>query len=465
MIHMGSNRHRHSRAGMVRPVISLAARREARAIARAINNNERVPADTRAARASQDLRPAPAAPTVADMVAIHRPEDPMWCFRPGVLSATAGLFVGAFSQAVDGDVLYAVKCNPEPAALKALWDGGVRHFDVASLGEVRLARGLFPDATLHYMHPVKGRQAIRAAYHDFAVRDFVLDDADELAKIVEETARETDEASDLGLIIRLALPKGAAVYDLSGKFGAERSEAVRLLRAARPLAARLGVSFHVGSQMLDPEAYVRALDLAAEVIAEAGVVIDVVDVGGGFPVSYPGETPPPLDAFMEAIGRGVANLRLCPLIAADARFWCEPGRALVAAGVSLVVQVTKRKGNVLHVNDGVYGGLSDASRHVGFRFPTRVVTVPANGDTVRETEPEMAFSFYGPTCDSADFMPGPFILPADVAAGDWIEIGQLGAYGACLATAFNGFDQAVRVEVSDPPLLQTPGHGMEIRAA
>lgn len=390
--------------------------------------------------------------SVVQAVALHQPEDPMHCIRPGVLKDTARSFVAAFDQAVAGDVLYAVKCNPEPAVLRALWDGGVRHFDVASPGEIRLIRQMFPDAELHYMHPVKGRQAIRAAYQQYGVRDFVLDSMEELQKILEETG----DAPDLGLVLRLALPKGNAVYDLSGKFGAAFDDAVELLRAMRMVAPKVGLSFHVGSQMLDPVAYERALELAGRVIAESGVVIDVLDVGGGFPVSYPGVTPPPLGDFMAAIARGVARLDL----PAHCRVWCEPGRALVAPGVSLVVQVIKRRGNELFVNDGVYGALSDAGVP-GFRFPARMIRPFA----AMADAPLEAFSFYGPTCDSADRMNGPFHLPADIRAGDWIELGQLGAYGSCLRTAFNGFDQARVVEVFDRPLLETPGYDLEICAA
>lgn len=395
--------------------------------------------------------------SVAQAVALHRPEEPMHCIRPGVLADTAESFLAAFAEATTlagrgGDVLYAVKCNPEPAVLRALWAGGLRHFDVASPGEIRLIRQMFPEAVLHYMHPVKGRQAIRSAYQQYGVRDFVLDSQEELSKILEET----DGAADLGLVVRLGLPKGNAVYDLSGKFGAALTDAVDLLRAARAAAPRVGLSFHVGSQMLDPTAYERALDLAGWVIAESGVAIDMLDVGGGFPVSYPGVTPPPLGDFMAAIARGVAKLNLPE----TCRLWCEPGRALVAPGVSLVVQVVKRRGDELFINDGVYGALSDAGVP-GFRFPARMIRPFAAMTDAEET----AFSFYGPTCDSADKMNGPFHLPADIQAGDWIELGQLGAYGSCLRTAFNGFDQARVVEVSDAPLLETPGYLLRSCAA
>jgi ornithine decarboxylase len=376
---------------------------------------------------------------VEDAVRVLQPADPVHCLRPGLLIATAERFVQSFP----GTTLYAVKCNPEPAVLRALWEGGVRHFDCASAGEVALVRGLFPDAIIHFMHPVKSRPAIADAYLRQGVRDFVLDSAAELAKILEEIGG----AADLGLVVRLALPKGGALYDLSGKFGAGFEEAVDLLRAARPLAARLGVSFHVGSQCMEPLAYRRALALAGDVIRAAGVAIEIVDVGGGFPVSYPDLDPPPLGAYFAEIEAAFDELDL-----PAAELWAEPGRVLVAAGTSVVLQVQARRGEALYVNDGVYGSLSDAGAP-GFRFPVRLIR--AEGSTAAALAP---FAFWGPTCDSADYMKGPFWLPEDIREGDWIEVGQLGAYGACLATQFNGFDQAEMVEVTDGPMLQTPGH-------
>ena len=376
-------------------------------------------------------------PAVADLVAVARPEEPMHCLRPAAIAAAARDFVRSFP----GEVLYAVKCNPEPVVLRALWEGGVRRFDCASAAEVALVRSLFPEAGIHFMHPVKARGAIREAWARQGVRDFVLDHPDELAKILAETG--AGAADGLGLLVRLALPRGAAAYDLSGKFGAAPEEAAALLCAARRHAARLGLSFHVGSQCLDPLAWSRAIALAGEVAREAGVPLEVLDVGGGFPAAYPGMEPPPLGAFFAAIGDAVEKAGLGGLA-----LWAEPGRSLVAGGASVVVQVQLRRGDVLYVNDGVYGALSDAGAP-GFLFPARLIRPegPAPSAVLR------GFALFGPTCDSADRMPGPFLLPEDAGEGDWIEIGQLGAYGACLRTAFNGFDRARLVEVRDPPML------------
>jgi len=385
-------------------------------------------------------------PCIDAVVAAARPTDPLLCLRPTVIAAAARRFVDCFP----GDVLYAVKCNPEPRVLRALWTGGVRHFDCASLAEVALVRKLLPAAEIHFMHPVKARPAIGEAFHCHGVTDFALDSVDELAKILQETVPVglVGDPPRLGLFVRLALPKGGAVYDLSGKFGAPAEEVVDLLRAARPHAARLGVSFHVGSQCLEPEVYARAIALASEVIARCGVAVDIVDVGGGFPVSYPDMAPPPLGDYIAAIGAAVAALP------ERVRLWAEPGRALVAGGGSIVVQVQLRRGDALFMNDGVYGSLSDAGA-LGFRFPARRIRL---GEADCADELLADFALFGPTCDSADRMRGPFRLPVDMREGDWVELGQLGAYGACLRTGFNGFGRVELVEVADPPMLATPGY-------
>src|SRR5439155_10973354 len=240
-------------------------------------------------------------PTIDAVVAQERPAEPLMCLRPAVIAGASRCFVAAFP----GDVLYAVKCNPEPRVLRAVWAGGVRHFDCASLPEIALLREVLPEAELHFMHPVKARHAIHAAFHDHDVTDFAFDSADELEKILQETVPVglVGEPPTLGLFLRLAVTQGGA-YDLSGKFGATVEEAADLLRRARPHAARLGIAFHVGSQCLDPAAYRNAMQVASEAVSCSGVAIDIVDVGGGFPVSYPDIVPPPLDEYVAAIAEG-----------------------------------------------------------------------------------------------------------------------------------------------------------------
>ncbi len=391
--------------------------------------------------------PAPDLPAVDAFVAAERPTEPLHCLRPRLIQATARRFLAAFP----GEVMYAVKCNPEPRVLRALWAGGVRQFDCASPAEVALVRQMFgASAEIRYMHPVKARPAIRDAFRLHHVRDFALDSTEELAKIRDEARHERRPTrGGIGLHVRLALPKGDAFYDLSGKFGAPAELAASLLAEARPHAERLGLCFHVGSQTMEPAAYRNALDLAKTVIERSRVAVDVIDVGGGFPVAYPGLTPPPLEAYVAAIADGVAALGRPGI-----RLWAEPGRALVAPGVSVVVQVQLRRGDALYVNDGIYGSLSDAGAP-GFKFPARLLRPDGASGTAK------AFALFGPTCDSVDRMQGPFLLPDDVREGDYIEIGQLGAYGGALRTSFNGFDRAQLVEVGDRPLIATPGYPEE----
>lgn len=378
-------------------------------------------------------------PWVDDVVLTERPSVPLHCLRPAVLTEAAERFAALFP----GHVLYAVKCNPEPVVLRALWAGGLRHFDCASIQEVRLVRKMFPQATIHFMHPIKARPAIREAWEWHGVRDFVVDSADELAKLLEETAGTPGE---LGVVVRLALPKGGATWDLSGKFGAQPDEAAELLRMARAVAPRIGLCFHVGSQCLDPTAWERALERVGVVLARAAVDIDVLDVGGGFPVAYADVVPPPLEDFIAAIGRGLSRLEL----PSTTEIWAEPGRALAAPGQSVVVRIEGRRGDYLFINDGIYGSLSDAGP-ANFRFPCRLI----RGGGRPMAQDLLPFGLFGPTCDSADRMKGPFWLPADAREGDWIEIGQLGAYGIALATPFNGFDQVLMVEVADRPLVES----------
>jgi len=176
-------------------------------------------------------------------------------------------------------------------------------------------------------------------------------------------------------------------------------------------------------------------------IVEAAVTVDLVDVGGGFPSVYPGMEPPELEGYFQAIHAAFESLP----ISYSAELWCEPGRALCAEYASLLVRVERRRGDELYINDGAYGALFDAA-HIGWRFPVTLL---------REEESHtrlMPFSFYGPTCDDMDHMAGPFLLPADTGAGDYIEIGMLGAYGCAMRTAFNGFGDVGSVIVDDEPM-------------
>ena len=366
-------------------------------------------------------------------IAEKRPVQPVTLIRPHAARRAARFFVEKFK----GRSLYAVKANPSPELIKLLWESGITHFDVASIAEVRLVADIAPEATLCFMHPVKAEEAIREAYFIHGVRTFSLDSLEELEKIM----RATDDATDLTLCVRLRVANDHAKLSLGAKFGAAPDETKALLFAARQAADALGICFHVGSQTMSPSAYVQALGRVRSAIVEAAVTVDVIDVGGGFPSIYPGMEPAPLEAYFDAIHAAFEALP----ISYSAELWAEPGRALCAEYASLVVRVEKRRGDQLYINDGAYGALFDAA-HVGWRFPVQLIR---NGGSDAKN---MAFSFYGPTCDDIDHMAGPFMLPADIGPGDYIEIGMLGAYGSAMRTGFNGFTAGATVVMSDEPM-------------
>ncbi|WP_430422163.1 type III PLP-dependent enzyme [Phenylobacterium sp.] len=382
--------------------------------------------------------------TPLDLVRERSPERPVAFARPDAVAVAARWFQDSFK----GDVFYAVKANPSPWVIETLVQNGVNSFDVASIREIELVAQFAPGARMAFMHPVKSRKAIAEAYHRFGVKTFALDTHEELAKILEAT----DGAEDLTLIVRLAVVAEGASYSLSGKFGVDLHEAPALLLAARRATqGKMGVSFHVGSQCMRPTAYQAAMAQAQRAIVRAGVMVDIVDVGGGFPSVYPGMIPPDMSDYVDSIQRGFAEMS----VHEETELWAEPGRALVAEASSVLTKVELKKGDALYLNDGSYGSLFDAA-HMKWPFPVKLYR--GEGDDAHEVDGALRpFRFYGPTCDSIDHMPGPFWLPEDIREGDYIEIGMLGAYGVAMTTNFNGFGEAEIVEVQDAPMASMFG--------
>jgi ornithine decarboxylase len=382
-------------------------------------------------------------------IATQRPVEPVTLLRPHAARRAAGFFVERFQ----GRSLYAVKSNPSPDLLRVLWDAGITHYDVASIAEIRLVRETLPDAVICFMHPVKAEEAIIEAYFEHNVRTFSLDTVEELDKIVRATSSDGAAATDLNLLVRIRVSSEHAKLSLASKFGADPRDISTLLFAARQAADALGMCFHVGSQAMTPAAYAEAMECVRVAIVDAAVTVDIVDVGGGFPSSYPGMEPPPLETYFSVIHAGFEALP----ISYSAELWCEPGRALCAEYASLIVRVEKRRGDELYINDGAYGALFDAA-HIGWRYPVRLLREPESH--VRPAK----FSFYGPTCDDLDRMPGPFELPADVGPGDYIEIGMLGAYGCAMRTQFNGFGAVSTEVVEDEPMASLYGAAAPARS-
>jgi ornithine decarboxylase len=381
-------------------------------------------------------------PKIDDYITNLKPSLPVYFIRPKAIKRATEFFLENFSHSkYDSDVLYSVKSNPDATVLQHLFDNGIKHFDVASLAEIELISGLFGEAAkMYFMHPIKSRESIYKAYFEYGIRDFVLDSPEELRKIKEVTKH----AKDLGLHMRLSVSNSNAAFNLSGKFGILPSKSIALARRIRLSSQRFGICFHVGSQCMDPIEYRNAINLAKNVVEKAKVKLDVLDIGGGFPSVYPGMTPPNLASYFDEIFDAIKQANFD----SSTRLWCEPGRALVAEAGSLLVRVEGKKNAMLYLNDGTYGGLFDAG-FPGFIYPTRAVRIKGK---IPFAEKQTSFGFYGPTCDSLDVMKGPFQLPENITEGDYIEIGQLGAYSRSIRTSFNGFDRNLQFEVCDEPL-------------
>lgn len=387
-------------------------------------------------RSKTGNQPARLTGSVDEVVAALTPSEPLYVLWPERIEQTAKDFMAAFP----GETMYAVKTNPHESVIRAMVQAGMKSFDAASLEEIRLVRRISKKAHIHFMHTIKSPEAIRKSYFDYGVRDYSLDTLDELNKILEST----DYAQDLNLYVRFAPPKnGAAAIDFSAKFGASPEESALLLRAARQYAVKLGLCFHVGTQTAEACVYARTIKLSAEIIKASGVDVELLDVGGGFPVSYPGEEVSTAQECIDAITSSVAEHGLSHM-----QLLSEPGRALVAEGGALVTRVELRKHDLLYLNDGTYGGLFDAGPLLKTQFPVRAIRKADESKDPLNAQVK-PFRFAGPTCDSLDMMDGPFPLPENIGMGDWIVIGNLGAYSQSMRSNFNGFGSADTVCLYD----------------
>jgi len=373
--------------------------------------------------------------SVDELVNIVRPVNPIYCIRPNSIKLACSWFKNNFP----GQILYAVKTNPNENVIKFIGESGINKFDVASINEIKLIKKNFPESRAYYMNTIKSREHIKEAYFKYKIKDFAFDTKEELQKIIEVT----ENAKDLVLYVRVSISNEHAEIDLSKKFGALASEALGLLRLAKAHASKVGLSFHVGSQCMHPISYTKGINELGNIIKKTKIIPDIINVGGGFPSVYPDLNPQPLENYINEIKKTFDNLKLDK----KPELLCEPGRALVAESGSSIVRVILRKKQKLYINDGTYGSLFDAGV-LNFVLPTRMIP---NG---RMTSKKLtSYSLYGPTCDSADFMKGPFVLPNNLKEGDYIEIGQLGAYSLTFRTKFNGFYSDEIFEVQDKPIM------------
>ena len=373
--------------------------------------------------------------SVDELVNQLKPTEPVYCIRKKSIQLASKFFQKQFP----GKVLYAVKTNPHPTVLKTLVDSGINNFDIASIKEIEAIKNINPRAKCSFMHTVKSRESINEAYFKYGIRAFSLDTKDELIKILEST----NQAKDLELHVRVAVSNEHAEIDLSKKFGALTSEAIGLLRLTKQYAKKIALSFHVGSQCMHPISYSKGISELKYIIKKTKIIPDIINIGGGFPTIYPDLIPQSLETYFKEIKKGLDDLDLEKL----PEIICEPGRAIVAESGSTIVKVNLRKKQKLYINDGTYGTLFDAGVP-NIVYPSRLIT---SGRII--SKKLTSFDFFGPTCDSMDYMKGPFVLPNNIKENDYIELGQLGAYGLTFRTQFNGFYSDNIFEVEDDPIM------------
>jgi ornithine decarboxylase len=369
----------------------------------------------------------PRFPSVEKVIERLKPGEPVYVLHPGRFQEAAKRFLDNFP----GDTLYAVKANPAPLVLDQVWAGGIRHFDTASLPEIELIKGRFPEAVCHFMAPVRAAGVARQTFERYGVTDYVVDCDFELDKLLAEVKTP----KKLRIFVRIATPLGGALLELSSKFGTTPEDAARLLRRVAEAGAAPGITFHVGSQCLSPFSYAQAVEMARRTAQMSGVEIAALDMGGGFPGPYPGNDVPPYHWYFDTIKEALATFGPThpPVL-------CEPGRALIAEGMSLITQVILRKGDSLYINDGVYGSFDELTLP-GWtaHYQHKTWSLDSKNRVAAVAGADKPFRVYGPTCDTLDVLPYPLQLPETIAAGDFIVFEDMGAYSVAIRTAFNGF--------------------------
>lgn len=374
--------------------------------------------------------------TVEEMLGVLRPVQPVYCIYPQAYRRGARRFIGGFP----GRVLYAVKANDDPEVLRILHQAGIDAFDCASVAEIALVRRHCPAATPFFMTPSRLRDSAGEAFDQHGVRHFLVDDPSGL----EALAGEIDLAESV-VFARMEARHDSAMMDFSGKFGAPPDAVPGLLETIADRGAEPALAFNVGSAVTSPEAYREALGVASERLARLPFNVRLLDIGGGFPLPYPGFAVPPLEDFFDSI----AAFRDEVPLAEGGTLLAEPGRALAAPGLSVVVEVLLRKDNRIYISDGMFGIFWELRFRGHKQYASRVFRGGAPHDSAETS----SFRVFGPTCDGSDVLPEPFDLPADIMPGDHIEFGCIGAYSLAGRTRFNGFysDTIVTITDAEPP--------------
>jgi ornithine decarboxylase len=342
----------------------------------------------------------------------------------------------ALAAALPGvDLHYALKPLPDTTVVQVLAREGA-WFDLATDGEVNLVRnaGIAASRCIH-THPIKRDSDIRHAL-DFGITTFVVDNPDEVAKFDRYRDR-------VRLLVRVAFRSPEAIVDLSRKFGCDADAALALVGQAAAAGIRVyGFSFHVGSQVARPDMYVQAIETCAGLIAESKRLrlgpIEVLDIGGGFPIDYL-EPAHAIDGFCMPIRAALAKLpEGLRIIAEPGRYICGPA----GVGLSTVIGRAHRDGRWwYYLDDGLYGTFS-GQLYDQSRFPVETVH-PHDG-------PRLACVLAGPTCDSIDVVAEDLPMP-QLEIGELLVARQIGAYTIATATDFNFFPRARVVPVNVAP--------------
>lgn len=358
-------------------------------------------------------------PSPAHHIRAETPNGPVLYASPAVLQATYRQFRDGFP----GLVTYAVKANDTSIVLENLVAAGMEAFDVASPEEMAAVRAAHPLARLHYNNPVRGMDEIAAAV-GFDVASYSVDALSELEKLAPGGVRAGTEVA-----ARLKLPVAGATYDFGAKFGASPAECVVLLRRIAEMGFAPSMTFHPGTQCADPAAWAAYIEMCAVVADEAGVTLERLNVGGGFPSHRTGHAPD-LARIFDAIASATrAAFHRPPALL------CEPGRAMVADAMTLAARVKAlRIDGAVFLSDGIYGGLAELPV---MGLTDRIDVLDALGQPRRA--PATPRTVFGPTCDSLDRLPGDLPLPTDLAEGDYVLFHGMGAYSTATRTHFNGY--------------------------
>jgi ornithine decarboxylase len=326
---------------------------------------------------------------------------------------------------------YAIKAFPHEAVLQTLADAGA-NFDVASAGEVDMLQRLNISGrrTIH-THPIKKTNEIKAALRGGSTT-FVVDNIDEVNKLLPYRQR-------IGLLLRVSFRSASATVDLSRKFGCTPGQVLDIVKQTAASGAHIrGLSFHVGSQSQTPDAHVGAIERCAELIRDieqlTGRPMNVLDIGGGFPVDYAGNGMD-YDAYFTPIREALASSLLDHI-----EVIAEPGRFLVAPAVTGIASVAgkARRGEYLwyYLDDGVYGSYS------GQLFDHAVYPL----QVLNDNDDRVPCVLAGPTCDSIDVIAEDIMLP-ELNEGDLVIGHMMGAYTYATATRFNSLSGAQVVVV------------------